>query len=245
MLIPREFTVVSVLWVITRVTFVHSLSETTTTSKHLVNDKPFDAPRIPLGKSPLQDSSIDNDIVVLRWPEAKRYSPGSELYVPEASEAISSRIDLRSNPQSPSSDTLDASAQSLVPESLPAPEDIYTTQRSKVAPYPPHPDYVGDSANADKEDYDEDKDDPEVKWKKMRKQLSLRPVDQNLFKTDGKHTPTLPYAPTQPFTDLQYALDQVRRAVYKISPSRRLANDAFKKFNVAVKVSDCSNDVKC
>jgi hypothetical protein len=240
MLMPRDITLLLHLCVLSFVSSVSSFEETTTVTNQLLNDQPYGGnSRLPLGKSGLFDeSSSNNDIVVLRWPEAKHYSPPSDMYVPEASEVISTRLGLGSNSPSSSTDS-QASEQSLVPESLPAPDDInYPTENSKIAPFPPHPDYVGNSANADKDDEDEeDQNDPEVKWKKMRKKLSLRPVDHSLFKTNGKHVATLPYAPTQPFTDLQYAINQVRMAVYKISPSRRLANDAFKKFNVAVKVS--------
>lgn len=115
-----------------------------------------------------------------------------------------------------------------------------TYSSSNIAPFPPHPDYVGESASAHQQEEEDPNEDPETKWQEVRKKLSFRPVDHSFFKTKmkpGKHNPTLPYAPTQPFTDLEYALNQVRRAVYKVSPSRRLANDAYKKFNVAVKVS--------
>lgn len=232
-----KFVFLSHLWVIS---FSSASDFPSISDQIMLNDnQPDDYFRSTLGKSPLHNpSSSNDDIVILRWPEAKRYNPGFDM-TPEATERISSRLDLQSSQSSPlSSDT------HAVPDLLPAPDEMYTTQHPKIAPYPPHPDYVGNSANPDSDEEDEE-DDPETKWKKMRKKLSLRPVDHNFFKAGGKHTATLPYAPTQPFTDLQHAINQVRRAVYKVSPSRRLANEAFKQFNVAVKVrAACSMDLQ-
>ena len=103
------------------------------------------------------------------------------------------------------------------------------------APLPPHP-YYATLSSHDVDDGHED-DSPENEWAKVRDKIRLKPINHQMFKTNGRHVPTLPYAPTQPFVELQYGIDQIRRAVHKINPMAGLANDVFKKFNIAVKVN--------
>ena len=82
---------------------------------------------------------------------------------------------------------------------------------------PPHP-YYRDLPSPHHELLIDEKT-PESEWEKVKEKIRLKPVNHQMFKTNGKHVPTLPYAPpTQPFYEIQYGIDQIRRAVHKMHP---------------------------
>lgn len=193
-----------------------------------------------------QETGTHPDIVVLRWPDSKTYYPAHDL--PTGSEG-DNELNEYDVIEGPTTTTESASfypqattdhmekrqdllnfVNLVVPQS---PDPVNPEQ----APLPPHP-YYRDLPSPSSTEDDDDKKDPETEWKKMREKLRLKPVNHNMFKTSGKHVPTLPYAPTQPFYELQHGIDQIRRAVHKMHPMAGLANDVFKKFNMAVKVID-------
>lgn len=109
--------------------------------------------------------------------------------------------------------------------------------KANIAPYPPHRDYLPvpgydpkvQDANSDAEE------DVVETLKKKKKKLRIKPVNHEFFKSSGKHKATLPYKPTEPFLELSRAINDVRKAVLKIKPMKRLANQAFNQFTIGVK----------
>lgn len=168
------------------------------------------------------------DIVVLKWPPPKTYLPAHDLSTPVydgMGEVAHVSFDALQNRQD-----FGNTINLVVPQS---PDPVSPNE----APLPPHPYYRDLPSPHDIVNEDDDDKSPESEWKKIREKIRLKPVNHNMFKTNGKHVPTLPYAPTQPFYEIQYGIDQIRRAVHKMHPMAGLANDVFKKFNMAVKVS--------
>lgn len=187
---------------------------------------------------PDSKSSNNGDIVVLRWPHASNvvpYTPSS--FVTDT--LVPSDTSPHVNHHSPPLDT------GQYDHDQGHNDYRHSYHHAKEAPLPPHPDYVGQAGKYTDHDDEplhgilEEDDKVEKDWKEMKKKLRIKPINHDIFKTDGGHKATIPYKPTQPFYELQYAIDQLRRAVYKINPTKALANEAFKKFNNAVKVS-CS-----
>lgn len=168
------------------------------------------------------------DIVVLKWPPPKTYYPAHDL--PDtvtASSSVDDDEDVTDIGTDQLQDRQDYghTVNLIVPQS---PDPVLQHE----APLPPHP-YYRDLPPP----HQDDEKTPESEWEKVREKLRLKPVNHQMFKTNGKHVATLPYAPTQPFYEIQYGIDQIRRAVHKMHPMAGLANDVFKKFNMAVKVS--------
>lgn len=185
-------------------------------------------------------TSIHNqhpDIVVLKWPPPKTYYPAHDLPISVTQSSLTTTTTAGYEEEEGtevSSDQLEdrqdyGHAVSIVVPQSPDPVS------PDHAPLPPHP-YYRDLPSPH---YHEDDDkSPESEWQKVKEKIRLKPVNHQMFKNKGKHVPTLPYAPTQPFYELQYGIDQIRRAVHKMHPMAGLANDVFKKFNMAVKVSE-------
>lgn len=199
-----------------------------------------------LGKSSALIEPLDssNASVVLRWPESKKALPEATVATsdlsPQESTVGASFLDERTGINYPFlySSPVQRRQQNQEEEGGSA---INISPRPKLlAPYPPHPAYIDEgSINPPVEASGDEKN--EKLLEKYKKYLSFKPVDHNMFKTDGKHVATLPYAPTQPFTDLQYAIDQVRRAVLKVNPMKAMANEAYKSFTKEIKVSTKTN----
>ena len=198
----------------------------TSIGRHSLNDK--------TDETDISTSTSHPNIVVLKWPEAKPYNPSFFPLDPDEEISVTTEA---SNEMERRQDFAIPAVHLMVPQS-PDPDN------PNQVPLPPHPYYRGESANPNSNNNDDDEeDDPETQWEKLREKIRLKPVNHHMFKTDGKHIPTLPYAPTQPLYELQYGIDQIRRAVHKINPMAGLANDVFKKFNIAVKVSSTANDL--
>lgn len=191
--------------------------------------------------------SNENASVILRWPETKKLqdqSMSTDLTSQESfigSHFVASPVHYNHlangyrrhyQPSLHPNHQLDPYLQDDEGGSSP---NLRTVYPKPIAPYPPHRDYVDHDSVHPPEDIPAKEKDKET-LKKYKKYLKFKPVDHDMFKTNGKNVATLPYAPTQPFTDLQYAIDSVRRAVLKVNPMKAKANQAFKSFNKEIKV---------
>lgn len=182
-------------------------------------------------------SATHPDIVVLKWPPAPTYDPPYRT-----SPSIFDEDDEdNSVTNSPSTDQLEDRndynpGSELNAINIVVPQSPDPSSPNEV-PLPPHPYYRDMPSVYDQKDNDDDEDEksPESEWQKVREKIRLKPVNHDMFKTNGKPVATLPYAPTKPFYDLQHGIDQIRRAVHKMHPMAGMANDVFKKFNSAVR----------